>query len=167
MSKLTYQQIRSAMETLSDRSLKALAKGPLPEVEGSREETCRVCSVFEPLARAGTANQLVMEMLDWHDFVSQGYGLIGQVLRGEFEQSIENSLVEEVQGLVGDLSYARCSIVYACAEAELERRRRSYVQDGLDIDGEPPDDRTPEERRQDEEAEDAERRLDAEKVGDL
>lgn len=162
IERLTYDQIRKAIMALSDRPLEELAKGPLPEEDDV--STCRLCTVLEPLAER---NMLYEQILEWHDMTGQGYSLLSEVLKGEFEQDVEQDFIDEVQRLVGEVSYARCCVVYGCAEAELESRRRGYIEEGLDIHGEPPDERTPEERREDEIAEDADRRLDAEKAGDL
>ena len=164
---LTLKQVRDSMVLISNRTLEALAEGPLPEVDGApRNESCRVCQALEPLADG--INPVIAELLDWHDFTGKSYDLLCKIFRQELtDHDVEEQLVEEVQALVGELSYARCLVIYACAAAELEGRRRDYAERGLDADGEPSDERTPEEQRQDEEADDAERRLGAERIGDL
>ncbi|HXU00032.1 MAG TPA: hypothetical protein VN903_03525, partial [Polyangia bacterium] len=70
------------------------------------------------------------------------------------------ALIDDMQQLVGACSYARCCAIYAAADAELNHRRYVACE-------EPEDERDELEKQRDGEAEDAERRLDAEKAGDL
>lgn len=157
--KYTYEEIRRFIGVFSDEMLAELAKGPLPEEDGaSRRESCRVCAVLETPDMQGPAFALI----DWHDFVSKGLGLVRKVIDGDLGE-VENALIEDVQGLIGSCSYARCCVIYGLAEAELEKRRRQNVE--ADEEFEEP--LSPEEKRLDEEFEDADRRNDAEKVGDL
>lgn len=157
---LTYEEIRETLATLPDRSLQLLADGPLPDL--MHKECCRVCSVLSAFKRKAPVERL----LEWHDFIEKGFSLLGAVCEHNYKEEIEESLVEEITNLMGTLSYSRCLIIYSCAAAELEGRRRQRLEDGLDVNGEPPDERAPDEKRADEEAEDADRQLDAERVGD-
>lgn len=159
--KLDFEQVKNIISSFSDGTLEKLAEGPLPD--RPMKECCRACDVLEKMTHNAGAERL----REWHDFVEKGYSLLCTVVQGDYAQELEGKLVEEIGELMGTLSYSRCLIIYFAAAAELESRRRAYVEDGLDSTGEPPDERDPQERRQDEEAEDAERRLDAEKVGDV
>jgi hypothetical protein len=158
---LDFEQIKNIISSFSDGTLEKLAEGPLPT--SLTKEGCRACDVLEKLTHNAGAERL----REWHDFVEKGYALLGAVCEGDYGDKLEEPLVDEVTTMMGMLSYSRCLIIYFAAIAELESRRRAYVEDGLDITGEPPDERDGRERREDEIAEDADRRLDAEKVGDL
>jgi hypothetical protein len=158
---VSYEHVKKIVSSFSDSTLQKLALGPLPVAEV--EEGCRVCSVLEPMERHAGATVL----MEWHDLVSKGFKVLGAILDGDHDEEAEDGLIDEATALIAELSYARCLVIYGFAEAELESRRLANVEDGLSADGEPEDDRDPAERRRDEEAEDAERRLDAEKAGDL
>jgi hypothetical protein len=157
VQKLTYEEVCRFVGYFNDEALDELAKGPLPDDGDTKTDACRVCAVLVPFTSSGPASVL----LEWHDFVSKGYRLLTDIISGDYEPGIEDALIEDVQTLVGDCSYARCSTIYGAATAELLRRRLAECEDP-----EPPEP-DPDERRRDDEAEDAERRLDAEKVGDL
>lgn len=158
---LDFDEIKRTVGSLTDRTLKTLAEGPLPEMEGRDwKETCRICEVLEKLK----SNAGAVALMEWHDLVGRGYSLIGAVVHEDLKDDIERGLTEEIGMAMGDLSYARCIAVYFAARAELEERRRGYIEEGLDIDGEPPDERDAGERRQDDEADAAEARMDWEKA---
>lgn len=155
-SNLTYVEVKRFVGFFPDDTLAMLAMGPLPDDGPTRADTCRVCAALDPLTASGPAGAL----LEWHDFVSKGFRLLGEIIAGDYGEEIEGALMEEITGLTGACSYARCCTIYGLAAAELNRRRLSECDDA-------PDERGALERRQDGEAEDAERRLDAEKAGDL
>lgn len=157
---IDFQKIKDIVSSFSDGKLHQLAKGPLPSKE--TDEQCRACLTLERIPNAGAAR-----LREWHDFVEKGYSMLIAVVEGEYGEKLEDELIAEITKLMETLSYSRCLVIYFAAVAELEARRRGYIEEGLDIMGEPPDDRDPQERRKDDEAEDAERRLDAEKVGDV
>lgn len=160
---LRFSEIREIVGSFSDHTLKKLAEGPLPEAEGRDwKETCRICEVLESMVERNVPGAVAL--MEWHDLVGRGYSLLGAVLHEDLKDEIERELTEEISMAMGDLSYARCIAVYFAAQAELEERRRGYIEEGLDIDGEPPDERDPQERRQDEEQDAAEARMDWEKV---
>lgn len=159
-TKLTYDEVTRFISFFSGKTLAALAKGPLPDEGGTtRAENCRVCAVLEPMTQSGPANVL----MEWHDFVSKSFQLLSDIIHGENPEKVEQALIDDMMGLVGACSYARCCVIYAAASAELHRRRaREAI-----AAAEPPDERDAAEVDADGRAEDAERRLDAEKAGDL
>lgn len=158
---IDFERVEEILASFSDSKLVALAKGPLPK--DPTDEQCRACYVLDRMPQNAGAEQL----RQWHDFVEKGYSLLAAAAEGDYKEEIEDALMKEITALMETLSYSRCMVIYFGARAELERRRRGYVEEGLDIMGEPPDERDARERRDDELAEDADRRLDAEKVGDL
>lgn len=167
--RLTFEEIEELVAKLGEHTIDQLAKGPLP-ADKDDEHDCRVCVV---LGRLVDVSEPAKALETWHGFFDETLAL-DAVTRGwrdhpgtEEERHQVRSALREWQEAAGTHSYARCCTIYFAARVELERRRRGYIEDGLDPDGEPPDDRDPGERRADEEAEDAERRLDAEKAGDL
>lgn len=156
-TRLTYEELCRYVSFFSGATLAELAKGPLPDDAGlNRADGCRVCAALEKMTHSGPANVL----MEWHDFVSKSFQLLGDIIEGNHAEGIEEALIDDMQGLVGACSYARCCAIYGAASAELERRRRVAAE-------EPEDDRDALEKQRDGEAEDAERRLDAEKAGDL
>lgn len=154
-TRLTYAEVKKFVSFLPDAALAELVKGPLPdEPQGTRRESnCRVCAALEPLTASGPANVL----LEWHDFVSKSFQLLGDIIEGNHDDEIEQGLIDDMQGLVGACSYARCCAIYATAAAELCGRQLSECE-------EPEDDRDELEKRRDGEAEDAERKLDEERA---
>lgn len=155
-TRLTYSEVQKFVSFLPDTALAELAKGPLPdEPQGTcRASNCRVCAALDPFTSSGPANVL----LEWHDLTTKSFKLLGDIIdRPYAAPDIEEALLDDMQGLVGACSYARCCAIYAAASAELCRRRLSECE-------EPEDDRDELEKRRDGEAEDAERKLDEEKA---
>lgn len=159
-TKLTYEEVVRFISFFSGKTLAALAKGPLPDEAGTaRVDNCRVCAVLEPMTQSGPANVL----MEWHDFVSKSFHLLSDIIHGENSEKIEEALIDDMMALVGAASYARCCVIYATANAELQRRRANNAIAAA----EPPDERDALEVEADGRAEDAERRLDAKRAGDL
>lgn len=168
--RLTFEEIEGHIAKLADSTLERLAEGPLPADKDDGHD-CRVCMVLGQYSHGIVPSAEALKT--WHEFFDETPKL-DAVTKGwrshpgtEEERHEVRSAAAEWKTCSGAYSYARCCTIYFAARAELERRRRGYVEDGLSPDGEPPDDRDARERREDEEADDADRRHDAEKVGDL
>lgn len=146
--RLTYSDIRDLVAGLSSPLLEQLAEGPLPDKKEDGYD-CRVCMV---LGGRAAVSPPAAELKRWHEFFEDTVAL-DRLLK---DSLIDKEAKEEWVRVAGELSYARNCIIYALAQAELLGRQLPE-----------PDTRDATECRKDEEAEDAERRLDAEKVGDL
>jgi len=148
--RLTYGDVRDLIAGLSSPLLEQLAEGPLPDKMEDGYD-CRICMVLG--ARAAVSPPAA-ELKRWHEFFEDTVAL-DRLLKDPFGL-FDKEAKEEWVRVAGELSYARNCTIYALAQAELLSRQLLE-----------PDTRDATERRKDEEAEDAERRLDAQKVGDL
>lgn len=111
---LTYGEIKRSVAKLPDEVLADLVLGPMPDgVSQSERDDCRLCVVLEDHRGDGGP---VDQLLEWHDLERKTFDLI-RLADGD-------DLVDECVALTGALSYARCTTVYALAEAEAGVRRR-------------------------------------------
>lgn len=150
---VTYDEVKVILAKLPDDALRRLAQGPFPRHPSV--EKCRVCLTLQDYARLPG----VEDLIDWHDYVSRHFAMIGSIAGGKFEHDIEDQLLDEVGGMVGELSFARCLVIYSHAEAELEKRERQRMEE--------PGEASERDAERDAVQEAAERRLDSEKAGDL
>ena len=156
-TRLTFDEVRLLVAGLSTRALGQLMEGPLPDDKAAPND-CRVCMVLGGLTQFSNA---AAKLKEWHEFWDETEAIdeLSRAWRNAPEPHLARRALVEWRRIAGELSYARNATIYALAQVELLIRAADEPEE--------PDDRDPGERRQDEEAEEAERRLDAEKVGDL
>lgn len=122
---LAFDEVKRFVAALPDAAIAELVKGPLPDLSvGDKgygeEEDCRVCLALDALrADGGPADAL----LDWHDFVSKSFDMVRLIAQSKsVSDGRERQLTEECQAMIGGLSYARCTTIYALAELEFSQR---------------------------------------------
>jgi hypothetical protein len=121
---LTFGEVKRFVGFLPDEAITELAQGPLPDLKPGDADyatanDCRVCVALESLSSSGPATAL----LEWHDFTSKSFDMVRLVAKAEsVEGDNERQLTEECQAMIGGLSYARCSTIYAVAEQEFWQR---------------------------------------------
>lgn len=118
--RLTFEEVRHFVTFLPTPALEELAKGPLPDLKPgdpgyADAKDCRVCNTLEPLGSSGPAYML----LTWHDRMGVALELISDLAE---EEGDDAPITRKVADVIGALSYARCSVIYGCAQAELAGR---------------------------------------------
>jgi hypothetical protein len=123
---LSYGEVKRSVQALPDEAIAELAQGPLPDLKPGDEgytkaDDCRVCRALGDPDEGTPAAAL----LEWHDFVSKSFDMVRKIAGVKTWRDGElRTLTEECQAMIGGLSYARCTTIYALAEAEAGVRRR-------------------------------------------
>lgn len=121
---LSYGEVKRSVHALPDEAIAELTKGPLPDLKHggyTGGEDCRVCQALKPLDDEGGP---AAALLEWHDFVSKTFVMVRQIADSDLGEGDEDRLTDECLAMIGGLSYARCTTIYALAEAEAGVRRR-------------------------------------------
>ena len=120
---LTYGEVKRSVAALPDEAIAELVKGPLPDLEASLTygDDCQVCQALKLLAGDGGPADALLE---WHDFISKSFDMVRLIAKAQPDGDDQRQLAEECQAMIGGLSYARCTTIYALAEAEAGVRRR-------------------------------------------
>jgi hypothetical protein len=108
---LTFEDVEHHLSCLPAELVERLSLGPLDDDEG---DACRVCQVFEQARTTLSRRQAlhVQELTNWHDVDVGTVFEIAEQVDEDLDQLPTSGVLRE---LLGSLSYARCTTIYALA----------------------------------------------------
>lgn len=127
MPELDHYEMMRAVAELPDGALLDLAEGPMRDLKPGEkgygeEEDCRLCDALGRYEDDPQCGRAVKILDDWHNIIGAHSELVKQAIKAGHELREQDPLSEDISKIVGELSYARCSAVYAAATAELMKR---------------------------------------------
>jgi hypothetical protein len=127
--RLTYTEVRTLVGDLGDTALAELAAGPIDVDHDGL--LCGVCSSLRHLTREdGTASENQADaaklLIAWHDNLKPGLDLERELGYGA-AFGVSAAVDDQLHGLLGSISHARCCTIYALATLEMIERIASIA----------------------------------------